>query len=233
MSAAKKVKIVVIDYGMGNIHSILKALDMYHSPVHFSGDVDHIASADALVLPGDGAFPRAMQNLSDGKDQAILAHVKAGKPLLGVCIGFQVLFEDSTEVDIEDAGSHTPGASAPAIPTSTGASTMAAIRGLSVFQGKIRKFPVHEGRRIPHMGWNRLEAASGYNAPYWNDYMYFIHSYRAEGVRPQDVVAWCDYDGERFPAAVRRDNVLATQFHPEKSDRGGLVLLKDWIASIE
>ncbi|MCR9144210.1 MAG: imidazole glycerol phosphate synthase subunit HisH [bacterium] len=226
MSAANEDPVVVIDYGMGNIHSIVKALRLYASNVVFTDDPAQIARARALVLPGDGAFPAAMQNLSGPLENGIREYLAAGGRMLGVCIGFQILFEDSDEsvgpVLAGDAG---------------GARTIT--RGLGLIPGRIRRFhfplsATPEGGaqvRIPHMGWNRLlHPRSGEPG----DHMYFIHSYRAEGVPDEYVVARCEYAGDVFPAVVRNQSgtILAAQFHPEKSDRVGLKFLEDWVASL-
>lgn len=224
MSASRETApIVVLDYGMGNIHSMLKALRLFADEVVFTNDPGAIRRARALVLPGDGAFAAAMQNISGDLQSQLMEFVAAGRPLLGVCIGFQILFEDSDE--LIGAGAH---ASDPASTTLT--------RGLGLIPGCIRRFrfptpadgaPV----RVPHMGWNPLRYA-GASEP--GEHMYFIHSYRAEGVPDANVVARCNYAGDVFPAIVKNDagNILATQFHPEKSDRAGLALLKDWVAAL-
>ena len=205
--------IVVVDYGMGNIHSILKALRRYSDRVVFTDDPSVIASAAAIVLPGDGAFAAAMENLSGAKLNAVLGAVAAGTPLLGVCIGFQILFEDSDEVFDGQPGE--------------------LIQGMGLIPGHVRRFHSTDGLRIPHMGWNLLESGPA-SAPAIPDreYMYFIHSYRATGVPAEYVCAYTSYGKDRFPAAVRRGNILATQFHPEKSDVVGLRLLEDWVGSV-
>lgn len=216
--------IVVLDYGMGNIHSILKALRLYapENSVVYSKDPAVIRSASALVLPGDGAFAAAMQNVAPLRP-LIDELLAAGKPLLGICIGFQILFEDSDE---DPAGGLVP--------------------GLGLIPGRIRRFRFADaGVRVPHMGWNRLEFAAGAarHGAVFADlavrddcWMYFIHSYRAEAAETpaEQVVAWCDYAGDRFPALVRSEGgqILAAQFHPEKSDVLGLHLIEDWVRSL-
>ncbi|MCE9598520.1 MAG: imidazole glycerol phosphate synthase subunit HisH [Spirochaetia bacterium] len=193
---------------MGNIHSILKALRLYEPDVEFTADPEKIKRCKALVLPGDGAFAAAMQGLAPSRD-LIQEHVNAGRPLLGICIGFQVLFEDSTESDSESGP----------------------IDGLGLLQGKIRKFSFSDKSvRVPHMGWNRLIADGG--PEYLSSYMYFIHSYRAERIDPKDVIANCDYAGNVFPAIVKHRSILACQFHPEKSSDAGLALLSDWVKGL-
>ncbi len=203
--------IVVVDFGMGNIHSMIKALRLYHPEVVFSADPEVIRSAKGIVLPGDGAFGAAMDHLEQGPGDVVLERIAAGVPMLGVCIGFQVLFDDSTETSHkEDGGVRV---------------------GLGLVPGKIRKFQREGDLRIPHMGWNILEPdVKIENTPsYYSSYMYFIHSYRAEQVPEENVLAWCSYGSHRFPAVVMKDNILAVQFHPEKSDREGLKLIEDWV----
>ena len=187
---------------------MLKALRLYHDDVVFTKDHDILKNAAALVLPGDGAFMSAMKHLQEeGLDIIIKDHVSAGKPLLGVCIGFQVLFKDSDE---SNDGS--------------------LISGLGLFSGHIRKFNFsNHDIRIPHMGWNKLIS----NDDIYNHYMYFIHSYRAVDVPEQDILAACEYGGEKFCAAVKHDSIVATQFHPEKSDHDGLALIENWVKSIK
>jgi len=178
---------------MGNIHSILKALRLYHPDVEYTADAGKIGSCLALVLPGDGAFAAAMEGLAPMKD-LIHRHVENGRPLLGVCIGFQVLFADSSECD---AG---------------------VVPGLGLLEGRVRKFNFEDRSvRVPHMGWNRLVSERTESPGYLSQYMYFIHSYRAENVRDADVLARCDYAGDIFPAAIQHESILACQFHPEKS----------------
>ncbi|MFN3603159.1 MAG: imidazole glycerol phosphate synthase subunit HisH [Leptonema sp. (in: bacteria)] len=206
--------IVVLDYKMGNIHSILKALQLFSDQILFTSDKNKIQNCKALVLPGDGHFHTAMNHLQNGLEDLIREHIFKEKPLLGICIGFQILFEDSDEV-FKDSDQTT-------------------IKGLGIFKGKIRRFPKVKNYRIPHMGWNRLipnHKLQSYPA-YFEHYMYFIHSFRAIEVDKEDVLTWTNYAEEFFPSTVKKNNVLATQYHPEKSDKAGLELLKDWIHSI-
>lgn len=206
-------RIVVVDYGMGNIHSILKALRLYAGDVMYTNDVSAIRNARALVLPGDGAFAAAMQGLAGPLEDAIRDFVEHGRPLLGVCIGFQVLFEDSDETH-DDSGD--------------------LVRGLGLIRGNIRRFHFKDEHvRVPHMGWNRLLPSESRSTD--GDYVYFIHSYRAENVPARNVVANCNYAGDVFPAIVRNDagNVIAAQFHPEKSDTTGLAMLQAWVQEPE
>jgi len=199
--------IAVVDYGMGNIHSMIKALRLYHPDVIFTADHAALSRAKALVLPGDGAFGAAMTHLKEsGLDDVIGEHVEKERPLLGVCIGFQVLFTDSSETHGDEG----------------------VIAGLGLVDGVVRRFSFSDPAvRVPHMGWNEIEPTAGES-----HYMYFIHSYRAEGVPAEVIDSTCDYAGERFVASVRKGSVYATQFHPEKSDKNGLALLEAWVGSL-
>lgn len=198
-----KGTIAVVNYGMGNIHSILKALRLYHDNVVFTADPDVLTRADALVLPGDGAFAAAMKGLSGGLGAIVKDHAASGRPLLGICIGFQVLFQDSTESESGEL-----------------------VQGLGLLPGQIRRFRFSDEEiRIPHMGWNTLVSHNDLK----DRYMYFIHSYRAEKTPADLVTAYCDYAGDLFPAVVHQKNILATQFHPEKSSDAGLDLLRRWV----
>lgn len=202
--------IAVLDFGMGNIHSIVKALRLFYDDVRFTAEPDDLKSCRALVLPGDGHFTAAMQNLRGYREDILRQHVAQNKPLLGICIGFQVLFEDSDETDD---------------PSGT-------VAGLGLIQGQVRRFRFQDPAfRIPHMGWNTLHCPSG-GADYLNHSMFFIHSYRPENTDPADTVTTTEYGGDTFASTVRKGSILATQYHPEKSDAAGLCLLKDWVASI-
>jgi glutamine amidotransferase len=195
-------RLIVIDYGGGNIGSLVAALERRHADFELSADPDRLAAAAAAILPGDGAFGATMRALTDrGLDRAIGKHVKAGKVFLGICVGMQVLFESSDEY-----GGH---------------------RGLGILPGTVTRFT--GAPRVPHMGWNDLTVERDH--PFTagltgGEYAYFLHSYRV--VDSADVVASAEY-GERFAAIVARDNVMATQFHPEKSARTGGVLLDNFL----
>jgi len=196
-------RVAVLDYGGGNIGSLRSALARRNVDVVLADDVAAIGSAHAMILPGDGAFGATMDALSErGFDRAITEHIAAGKPFLGICVGMQVLFESSDEY-----GEHA---------------------GLGVLRGSVRRFA--HAPRVPHMGWNDLtiEAAHPITAGITGgEFAYFLHSYRV--VDSDDVIASADY-GERFAAVVARDNVMATQFHPEKSARTGGRLLDNFLA---
>lgn len=194
--------LAIIDYGGGNMGSLLAALTRRHASLVVAGDPGTLERAQAAVLPGDGAFAATMQALRErGLDRAILRHVDAGKPFLGICVGMQILFEESDEF----------GSSA----------------GLGILQGKVSRF--ERAPRVPHMGWNDLELLSAH--PFLegldaHPYAYFLHSYRAPV--GSDTVAACTH-GDRFSAIVARGNVMGTQFHPEKSQRAGARLLDNFL----
>jgi glutamine amidotransferase len=196
-------RVAVLDYGGGNIGSLLSALTRRNVDFVLAEDVAAIGSAHAMILPGDGAFGSTMEALAErGFDRAIAEHIAAGKPFLGICVGMQVLFDSSDEY-----GEHA---------------------GLGVLHGTVRRFA--HAPRVPHMGWNDLtiEATHPITAGLaGGEYAYFLHSYRV--VDSADVIASTAY-GERFAAVVARDNVMATQFHPEKSARTGGRLLDNYLA---
>ena len=196
-------RVAVVDFGGGNMGSLISALQRRGATYVVTDDPDAVARADAAVLPGDGAFGATMAALRErGLDDAIRGAIAAGKPVLGICVGMQLLYERSDEY-----GDHA---------------------GLGVFTGTVSRFA--HAPRVPHMGWNELEPVRDH--PFVRGlerdaYAYFLHSYRApvDGV----TLAACEH-GERFAAIVARDNVMATQFHPEKSQRTGAVLLDNFLA---
>lgn len=196
--------IVIIDYGSGNLKSIKNGFSKIGEETIISNDITEMEKSDALVLPGVGAFGTAMEHLENYKE-IIHDHIDAGKPFLGVCLGLQVLFTESQE----DEG----------------------VKGLDVFKGEVVKIP--EGLKIPHMGWNDLQIVN--ECPILdgigNDYMYFVHSYYAKP-DDEDIIAATASYGIDITAAVCRDNVFATQFHPEKSGEVGLNILRNFVKTI-
>jgi len=196
--------IAIIDYGMGNLFSVEKAFVKLGAEVVVSSDPKIILSADKVVLPGVGAFGDCMYNLTECNMVPVIHEiVKRGTPLLGICLGMQVLFDGSEE----DAG----------------------VKGLGVFPGMVRKI-VAPDLKIPQMGWNRLEFASESslfaNMPA-EPYVYFVHSYHAVPDDKKLITAVVDYGGS-VTAAVGRNNVQAVQFHPEKSGTVGLSILTNF-----
>lgn len=189
----------IIDYGAGNLHSLAKALQHGGADVRLEQDVTAALRADAIVLPGVGAFGAAAARLAGGTDELKYALAR-GKPCLGICLGMQMLFDSSEE--------------------GQGA-------GLGVFAGRVTRLHT---RRVPHMGWNDVNA-DGVD-PLFEDgsfTAYYANGYVAQPGDHTNVIAWTTYDGLRFPAAVRRDNVWGVQFHPEKSGLPGLRLLQRFL----
>jgi len=194
--------IAVIDYGGGNVGSLLAALERRGASFVLSGEADEVLAAHAAILPGDGAFGATMDALRErGLDAAVRATVAAGRPFLGICVGMQVLFDSSDEYG--------------------GAA------GLGILPGEVRRF--ESAPRVPHMGWNELTIEArhpfveGVPSGAW---AYFLHSYRV--AESDATIASCAF-GERFAAIVARDNVMATQFHPEKSRTTGAALLDNFL----
>lgn len=203
--------VVVIDYGMGNLHSIAKALEHAGGRVEVSRDPARIRAAERLVFPGVGAIRHCMEEL-ERLELAELIREQAGqRPLLGVCLGMQAMLDFSEENE--------------------------GTRALGLFPGRVRRFP--EGLtdaagtplKVPHMGWNQVETRAH---PLWDGIasgtrFYFVHSYYVDPARASDVRGWTEY-GLGFASAIGRDNVFAVQFHPEKSQQAGLRLLANFLA---
>lgn len=210
---AKAVRIAVCDAGLGNLRSVKQALlaaARGELEVLVTRDPDAVASADKVVVPGQGAFGDAMRALGGGLGEALRAQVSKGTPYLGICLGLELLFDESEE---------SPG-----------------VKGLAVFPGRARRLPggvdpaTGERLKVPHTGWNVVEPV-GANAPWLGaspQHFFFAHSYVVEPGVPGLVVAETEY-GERFASAVARGNVFACQFHPEKSQRAGLALLERFV----
>ncbi|MCI6911225.1 MAG: imidazole glycerol phosphate synthase subunit HisH [Veillonellaceae bacterium] len=198
--------IAVIDYGVGNLFSVEKALMQFATDVLITGDKELIAKADKLVLPGVGDFGECMSNLeATGLIPTIRECIAKGTPLLGICIGEQILFEGSEE---------SPEA-----------------KGLGIFKGMVRRIQA-PGLKVPHMGWNSVTFSQP-NHPLFahlgeHPYFYFVHSYHCAPEDASIITATTEY-GEKLTAAVAKDNVMATQFHPEKSGDVGLQVLKNFI----
>ena len=199
--------IVIVDYGMANLRSVQKAFEKTGHPAIITDDPNRVAEADKLVLPGVGAFRDAIARLREADFvRPIVEHIQAGKPFLGICLGFQLLFTTSYE-DGE-------------------------YRGLDVFPGKVVCFPQQPGLKVPHMGWNQLRRRRP--VPLLQDVpgepaVYFVHSYY---VVPEDsslIATETDYPTP-FTSMVWQDNLFATQFHPEKSQRVGLEMLRRFAA---
>ncbi|MCR4689243.1 MAG: imidazole glycerol phosphate synthase subunit HisH [Saccharofermentans sp.] len=197
--------IAIVDYGMGNLASVKKALDHIGAASFITDDSKEISRASGIILPGVGAFAPAMANLANkGLDNTIINSCAEGKPLLGICLGMQLLMDGSEEgVTVK----HGP---------------LAMISGLGIIPGKVKKFP-DKGLKIPQMGWNSLIDVKG-SLLTEGDYVYFVHSYYCDPQRSSDVAARTDY-GITYCSAIESGNVFATQFHPEKSGEAGLQIL--------
>jgi len=199
--------IAIIDYGMGNIHSVQKALQLFGAQTLVTNKDKEIASADKAVLPGVGAFDDAISELKNRKlVPAINKLIKEKKPFLGICLGMQLLFERSEEA--KESG------------------------GLGILKGEVVKFEERPGFKVPHIGWNQLLKSSDKcpllkNMPD-GSFVYFCHSYYAQPQAKQAVAATCDYE-TNFAAIVWRENVYGVQFHPEKSQESGLKILKNFV----
>lgn len=217
--------VAVVDTGSGNLRSVEKALAEVGARVVVTGDPDAVARADKLVVPGQGAFGACVRGLGEaGGDlrTAVLDAVRAGKPFLGICLGLQILF---------DASDESPGCA-----------------GLGLLRGRVVRFradapggaeadggaPGPAARKIPHMGWNACAlGAAAADSPILRGiadgtYFYFVHSYYPVPDDASVVALWSDY-GVRFCAAVAREHLFACQFHPEKSQRAGLQLLRNFV----
>ena len=201
--------IAIIDYGAGNMQSVEKALRHLGCQCQITADPGELAAAQAAVLPGVGAFGDAMGQLrARGLEEPIRRFVSSGKPFLGICLGLQILFEESEE---------SPG-----------------VKGLGLLRGKVLRLPKESGLKIPHIGWNSLSVGKPgglFAGVEGEPYVYFVHSYylRAE----EDVVTATAEYGTTIHAAVQKGNLLACQFHPEKSGQVGLSLLENFKAMAE
>ncbi len=206
----KPTRIDIIDYGMGNVQSVRNALERLGCKVHVSGDFSTLSAADALVLPGVGAFGEAMTNLRDRQLVEPLRHavLAEGKPLLGICLGMQLLADRSTE-----RGNYS---------------------GLGLIPGQVREIPVLPGYRLPHIGWNDVSVRM--RDPLFRELpeksaFYFVHSYRFE-CDSQFISGLTDY-GFDITASVQRERIFGVQFHPERSQRKGLRLLRNFVDFVE
>ena len=196
-------RVAIIDYGVGNLRSVEKAFHAGGVCAVVTSDERELRAADRLVLPGVGAFRACMEALNArGFDELVRERVEEGTPLLGVCVGMQMLFEESEEFGVT--------------------------RGLGLLRGRVRRFP--EGLRVPHVGWNQVEwrrahaLAEGIED---ESFFYFVHSYFCEASDESDVLGSTDY-GDVYASVVTRANVCGAQFHPEKSQSAGLRLLKNF-----
>lgn len=199
--------IAIVDYGAGNIFSVKNAMDYLGLPAELTSKADEIRNADGIILPGVGAFPRAMEMLTQSGLVEVIREEAVKKPFLGICLGMQLIFSKGYEFEETD--------------------------GLGLIDGEV-KLMTPEGLSIPHIGWNRLEKnreCALMNGLGDDEYVYFVHSYAAE-CADEDVAAYCEY-GKRVTALVNRGNVYGAQFHPEKSGKTGLKILSNFAELIK
>ncbi|MBE9208674.1 imidazole glycerol phosphate synthase subunit HisH [Nostoc sp. LEGE 06077] len=202
--------IAVVDYDMGNLHSVCKGIEKAGATPKITDSAKEISLADAVVLPGVGAFDPAVQHLRERNlEQPIKDAIASGKPFLGICLGLQILFESSAE------GSQP---------------------GLGIIKGKVRRFQHEPGITIPHMGWNQLEFTQA-KSILWehlpaNPWVYFVHSYYVDPTDPQVRAATVTHGTQTITAAIAKDNLMAVQFHPEKSSNIGLQILSNFVSQV-
>lgn len=199
-------RIALLDYGMGNLHSAAKALEHVGAEVDVTNDPKIIARADKIVFPGVGAMRDCIEGMQNAGIDEVIRHAALNKPVLAICVGMQALMNHSEE----NGGS-------PA---------------LSIFDGVVKRFPEQAALKVPHIGWNQVQQTNP-DHPMWNNIdqasrFYFVHSFYVEPVDQTLVAARCDY-GVDFCAAIHKENLFATQFHPEKSHTAGLQLLKNFV----
>jgi glutamine amidotransferase len=211
-------KITLLDYGMCNMLNVARALEHAGADVHVTEAPKDAVAAERLVVPGVGAFSECMRAVNDlGHGDAIREFVKSGRPMLGICVGMQILFEASEEFG------ETP--------------------GLGILPGRVRMVPntttTGARQRVPHIGWNHLigpQAGRIWGKTLLEPFgtvgpaVYFVHSFAAQPSNDDDRLADCDYGGHRISAMVKRDNVTATQFHPERSGTVGLRMLEEFLS---
>ncbi|PFA67422.1 imidazole glycerol phosphate synthase subunit HisH [Bacillus sp. AFS015802] len=204
----------IVDYGMGNLFSVSKALERLNVPYFISDVQEELLKADGLILPGVGAFKDAMNLLETTHlKETILTFSQSGKPLLGICLGMQLLFEESRE--------------------------NGTTKGLALLPGEVLHIPKQDSQgnayKVPHMGWNliRFQEDSPLLQGLTEGYVYFVHSYYVHEGSQDVVVASADYAGVEIPAVVSRDNIYGMQFHPEKSGELGMQLLENFTKRVK
>jgi len=202
--------IAIIDYGMGNLRSVQKGIEKVGGKAVITGDPGEIENADGVVLPGVGAFGRCMENLTrHGLVDTVKRVATNGKPFLGICLGLQLLFDESEE--------------------------FGPVKGLGILPGKVVRFPESDGLTVPHMGWNRIEKRNGppvLEGVEDDEWFYFVHSYYVVPENKDDIATVTDY-GVEFTSSVARGNLFASQFHPEKSAVAGLRILENFNRLVE
>lgn len=199
------ISVGIIDFGVGNLRNIQKAIDLCGAKSTISSDIDVLRKQDKLVFPGVGAFSACMECINKTFGDALTPELER-VPVLAICIGLQVLFQDSEE--------HGP------------------TNGLGILKGNVRKLPTDHGLRVPHVGWNQVFPTNK-AGPLFKDipagsHFYFTHSYFVETKEPNLISSYCHY-GSDICASIERDNIFATQFHPEKSQKLGLTMLQNFV----
>ena len=208
--------VTILDYGFGNVFSLANALKFLNLNVDISSDPNHLIKSDRIIITGVCAFKACIDKMKEkGLDEFLIRYAELGRPILGICIGMQILFDSSNE--------------------------FSECKGLSLIKGDIKEIPekTKEGKnlKIPHMGWSELLPVN--NTDYWDDGImksirpsmsaYFAHSYSAQNMNAKNVVAETFYGGNKLNAVVRNDNIFGCQFHPEKSHNLGLKILKNFL----
>jgi glutamine amidotransferase len=207
------MSLIILDYGIGNLRSVQKAFEKVRASAEITSDPEKASQAERMVLPGVGAFGDCMAKLKEARlDQPVLEHIKKEKPFLGICVGMQMLFSTGYE-----NGTHA---------------------GLDIFPGEVVRFPQVDGYKVPHMGWNQAQAVHAHPSvsmpqDFWSDlpqpaWFYFVHSYYCVPKDTSLVALETDYM-QPFCSAIQQGRLLATQFHPEKSQKHGLYLLHKFI----
>lgn len=217
MTLISKLKITIVDYQLGNLFSVKHACEKMDCIPRISSSPEDILNSDGIILPGVGAFKAAMTNLTgNGLDQALIEYIKLGKPLMGVCLGMQLLFEYSEEFGY--------------------------CQGLGVIPGMVSKFniDISQNIKVPQIAWNTIKSPD--NLTTWddtplvgveqNEFMYFVHSFYAKPTNSAHILAKTTYHNTTYCSAVKSGNVFATQFHPEKSGSRGLLIYKNWFNQI-
>lgn len=198
--------IVIIDYGMGNLKNVYNALKYLNIQSKISNEIKDIKMADKLILPGVGAFNKAMDNLNNlGLSNVIKEKVNSGTPLLGICLGMQMIFKRGYENGI--------------------------CEGLGFIDGEVKLLEPREKVKIPHIGWNKLEYNKKNNLINGldeNSFVYYVHSYAVTNIKDENLIGFSNYGGIKVPSMVFNGNVYGTQFHPEKSGEVGLKILKNF-----
>jgi len=205
------VPVTLVDYGLGNLHSVVKALRHEGAEVTVTSDPKDVPGAERLVLPGVGAFADGVKGLQErGLFEPLREYLATGRPFLGICVGMQLLMQES-----EEFGRH---------------------RGLGVIPGKVVAIPARPGLKVPQIGWNRIAPRRGGT---WDGsvldgmdpgtMVYFVHSFTADPTDEEDRLADAEYGGHRISAAIQRGNVVGCQFHPEKSGPAGLRILRRFL----